>query len=163
MTSVQAPPPAAPKTHTSLSPRTNLLLIFVWAAIVVGGFVFVQPRLPLALGIVGGVLGVLAGLMQHLSIKHDPAGFIAASSWMGVRRALSGTSWGRRYIWWLYFSKFVLAVISILLVKSPLSRVVAGYLVAYFSLMFCRDAIKLRDTHSLASGSNESSSPPMVA
>lgn len=143
------------KIHTTLSPRTNLLLIVIWALVVVSGFVMVQPRLPFMLAITGGLCGALAGVMQHMSIRQDPCGFLAASSLMGVRRALTNTAWGRRYIACLYFSKFALIVIAFVLIRNPLLQVVFGYLVAYFSLMLVRDIITLRDTfvlHSLRNG-----------
>ena len=87
--------------------------------------------------------------MQHLSIGHDPRGFLAASSLMGVRRALTNTVWGKRYVAWLYFSKVALALIAFLLIRNPLPQVLFGYLAAYFSLMFVRDIITLRDTFAL--------------
>src|SRR4051794_27806142 len=95
------------KTHATLSPRKNVLLLFVWAMGVVLAFLGVQPRIPLALGLAGGLLGAIAGTMQHLSISQDPSRFVAASSLMGVRRALTSTGWGRKYIAWLYFCKVV--------------------------------------------------------
>jgi hypothetical protein len=141
--------PSSPKTHTTLSPRTNLLLISIWVIVLVSAFVVVQPRLPFTLAIAGGLCGALAGIMQHLSISHDTRGFLAASSLMGVRRALTNTAWGRRYIAWLYFSKFALVLITFLLIRKPLSQVLFGYLTAYFSLMLVRDIITLRDTFAL--------------
>ena len=141
--------PLSPKTHTTLSPRTNLLLIFIWAIVIVSAFVVVQPRLPFTLAIAGGLCGALAGVMQHLSIRRDPRGFLAASSLMGVRRALTNTAWGKRYIAWLYFSKFALVLITFLLIRKPLPQALFGYLTAYFSLMLVRDIITLRDTFAL--------------
>lgn len=126
--------------------------------VVIPGFLIVQPRLPLTLGIAGGLLGALAGTMQHLSIQHDPHGFIAASSLMGVRRALTSNSWGRKYIAWLYFSKFALVLIAFLVIKGPLYRVLIGYLMGYFSLMLVREVITLRDTYAVQRLGN--STPP---
>ena len=145
------------KSHATLSPRTNLLLLFVWAIGVVFAFWIVQPRLPVALGLVGGLLGALAGTMQHLSISEDPSRFVAASSLMGVRRALTATAWGHKYIAWLYFCKVVLLLIAFLLLRGPLLRVALGYLGAYFSLMLVRDAVTLRDTYVLHRLANPSS------
>jgi hypothetical protein len=141
--------PSSPKTHTTLSPRTNLLLISIWAIVIVSAFVVVQPRLPFTLAIAGGLCGALAGVMQHLSIRRDRRGFLAASSLMGVRRALTNTAWGKRYIAWLYFSNFALVLITFLLIRKPLPQVLFGYLTAYFSLMLVRDIITLRDTFAL--------------
>jgi hypothetical protein len=88
--------------------------------------------------------------MQHLSINHDPHGFVASASLMGVRRALTNTAWGRKYIAWLYLSKFALVLVAFLLLKGPLDRVLLGYVTAYFSLMLVRDAITLKDTFALS-------------
>jgi len=41
--------------------------------VVISGFLIFQPRLPFTLGIAGGLLGALTGMMQHLSMVHDPA------------------------------------------------------------------------------------------
>jgi hypothetical protein len=163
MKTAQSASPSSPRTHTSLSPRTNLLLICVWAIVVFWGLVLVQPRLPLALAIAGGLSGVLAGVMQHLSISHDPHGFLAASSLRGVRRALTNTAWGRRYIAWLYFSKIALVLVAFLLLRSPLYRVLLGYLTAYFSLMLVRDTITLKDTFALYALRNSAPSSPEVS
>ena len=148
------------RTHTTLSPRTNLLLICIWALVVICGLVFVQPRLPFPLAIAGGLCGVLVGVMQHLSISHDPHGFVAASSLRGVRRALTNTAWGRRYIAWLYFSKVFLMLVALLLLKGPLYRLLVGYLTAYFSLMLVRDVITLKDTFVLSTLRNGAPSTP---
>jgi len=154
--------PAA-KSHATLSPRTNVLLLFVWAMGMVLAFLVVQPHLPLALGLAGGLLGAVAGAMQHLSISQDPSRFSAASSLMGVRRALTSTAWGRKYIAWLYFSKVVLVLIAFLLIKEPLYRVALGYLAGYFSLMLVRDGVTLRDTYVLQRLGNLSSAPPEIS
>lgn len=152
-----------PKTHTSLSPYTNVVLICVWTMVVIFGLVIVEPRLPFILAGAGAFCGAVAGVMQHRSIRQDPPGFVAASSLMGIRRALTSTVWGRRYIAWLYFSKFALALVAFLLLKTPLFRVLMGYLTAYFSLMLVRDAITLKDTFALQALSNRCTSAPEIS
>jgi hypothetical protein len=152
--------PSPRKTHTTLSPRTNLLLISVWAIAIVSAFMIVQPRLPFTLAVAGALCGAVAGIMQHLSIRHDPRAFLASSSLMGVRRALTNTAWGRRYIAWLYFSKFALILITFLLIRKPLPQVLFGYLTAYFSLMLVRDIITLRDTFALHGLRNSAPTTP---
>lgn len=151
------------KSHSTLSPRTNLLLLFVWALGVIFTFLVIQPRLPVTLGLVGGLLGALAGTMQHLSISQDPSRFVAASSLLGVRRAFTGTAWGRKYIAWLYFCKVVLLLIAFMLIREPLYRVILGYLAAYFSLMLIRDAVTLRDTYVLHELGNPSSASAEIS
>ncbi len=130
---------------------------------VIFAFLVVQPRLPVTIGLVGGLLGALAGTMQHLSISQAPSRFMAASSLIGVRRALTSTTWGRKYIVWLYFCKVVLLLIAFMLIREPLSRVVLGYLTAYFSLMLVRDAVTLRDTYVLHKLGASGSAPPEIS
>ena len=153
----------ARKTHATLLPRTNLRLLFVWALAVIFAFLIVQPHLPYALGLVGGLLGALAGVMQHLSIMQDPPRFMTASSLMGVRRALTSTAWGRRYIVWLYFCKIVLLLIAFLLIRAPLYRVALGYLAAHFSLMLVRDAVTMRDIYALHRLGGATPVPPEIS
>ena len=151
------------KSHATLSPRTNLLLLCVWAMGSVFAFVIVEPRIPVTLGLVGGLMGALAGTLQHLSFSQDPSRFMAASSLMGVRRALSSTAWGRKYIAWLYFCQALLPLLAFLLIREPLYRVAVGWLAAYFSLMLVRDAVTLRDTYRLQKPGSSSSTPPEIS
>jgi hypothetical protein len=82
---------------------------------------------------------------------------------MGVRRAFTGTPWGRKYIAWLYFCKVVLLLIAFMLIREPLYRVILGYLAAYFSLMLIRDAVTLRDTYVLHKLGNPSSASAEIS
>jgi hypothetical protein len=139
------------------------MLIVVWATAVVSAFLIVQPRLPFTLALAGGLLGAVAGVMQHLSIMQAADGFIAASSLMGVRRAFTSTTWGRKYIAWLYFCKLTLVLIAFALIRHPLYRVVLGYLVAYLALMLVRDLVTLRDTFILHRLRTSASGTPEVS
>ena len=134
------------KTHASLSPTINILLILMWASIVALFLFAIEPRVPLALVIVGGACGAVAGLMQHMSFTQAANGFASATSFMDARRALKKTSWGSRYILWLYFCKAALIALSFLLIHRPVLHVVLGYLGAYVTLMFIRELVTLRDT-----------------
>ena len=134
------------KIHSSLSPRTNVLLICIWTALTAFSFLVLSPHLPFGLGVVGGLLGSAAGIFQHLSIKQNPAGFLSASSLMEVRRGLTSNRWGRTYIASIYSSKVILAVLAYALIRTPLYRVVLGYVVAYVSFMLVRDVLTLKDT-----------------
>jgi hypothetical protein len=81
------------ESHACLSPTTNVVLILLWATVIVFLLLIVRSRLPVSLAIVGGVLGLAAGVMQHLSIKQGAEGFVAASPFIGVRRAFTSTRW----------------------------------------------------------------------
>jgi len=132
------------KTHISLSPIFNILLILLWVLSAV--FCLFVLHVPLTVILVGCVFGALAGLMQHMSIAQDAGGFAAASSLIGVRRALKGTLWGSRYILWLYFCKIALIVIVYALIRRPLFYILFGYLGGYSALMLARELVTLRDT-----------------
>ena len=152
------------KPHSSLSPTTNVLLIFAWAAVAAIFLFVVEPRSPVMLALVGAVLGAIGGVMQHLSFAQATKGFSAATSLLEVRSALKATTWGTRYIRFLYFSKFVLIALSFVLVRQPFLAVIFGYLAGYFSLMFVREVVTLRDTfflHRLST--NAPNSEPNVA
>jgi protein-S-isoprenylcysteine O-methyltransferase Ste14 len=133
------------KPHSSLSPTTNILLIFAWAAAACAFLFFIEPRCPVILAVVGAILGAIGGIMQHLSLTQATDGFSAAASLLEVRSALKATPWGTRYIRFLYFSKFVLIGLAFLLVRQPLLGIFFGYLAGYFSLMFVREVVTLRD------------------
>jgi len=96
------------------------------------------------LGIAGGLLGGIAGVLQHVSIQKNPDGFLSAASLMGVRRGLSSNRWGRTYIASVYVSKIALAVLAIIMIKAPLYRILLGYIAAYVSFMLIRDVLLAR-------------------
>lgn len=88
--------------------------------------------------------------MQHLSISQAAGNFTGTTSLLDVRRAFKSTPWGSRYIKFLYVCKTLLVVLAVALC-GPLSVQTAfGYLAAYFSLMFVREMVTLRDTLALA-------------
>jgi hypothetical protein len=134
------------KTHASLSPITNILLIIVWGCGAAILFFVLVPPVPIALGLIGAVLGAICGVMQHLSFKAAANGFTAASSLLDVRRAFKSTAWGSRYIVGLYLSKGVLAVLAVTLIGHSVLGIALGYFAGYLSLMFVRELVTLRDT-----------------
>jgi hypothetical protein len=139
-----------PKAHSTLSPTTNILLILAWGAAAVIFLFVIEPHVPVALALVGAVLGGVGGVMQHLSVTQASASFAAASSFMDVRRALKATAWGSRYIYWLYFSKFLLVALAFWLVRIPIQNVIFGYFTGYAALMFVRELVTLRDAFALS-------------
>jgi hypothetical protein len=138
----------ATKIYSSLSPRTNVTLMCTWAVVIAFGFSVLSPHLPFALGVVGGVLGAVAGIFQHLSIKQNPEAFISAFSLKEVNLGFKTNRWGRTYIAWGYLSTVVLALLAFALISTSF-RVLFGYLVAEVSFMLVREIITLRDTITL--------------
>ena len=105
-------------------------------------FFLIEPHTPITLGIIGAVLGAIAGVMQHLSVREASTAFTTASSLLEVRSVLKTTTWGRRFIYFLNLCKLLLLVVEFELVREPLFAVLSGCLAAYFSLML----VTLRDT-----------------
>lgn len=137
------------KPHASLSVTTNLLLIPIWAAFAALLLLVAEPRAPLSIALAGAVLGVVGGIMQHLSFGQASAAFTTATTLLEVRKALTATTWGRRYIRFLYASKLLLAALAFLLIRQPLLAIIFAYIAGYFSLMFAREIVTLRDTFQL--------------
>lgn len=134
------------KTHSSLSPTANIFAIMAWGTVAVILFLLIEPTIPLAIGIAGMFLGAVGGVMQHLSFRQATDAFAHTSSLLDVRKAFTSTSWGSRYISWLYLSKIVLAIIAFFLIRHDLIHILLGYLAGYMSLMFARELVTLRDT-----------------
>src|SRR5258708_2741855 len=107
-------------THASLRPKYNVLFIILWAVVSVFFLFIVTPHAPIMLAIVGGGFGVVVGLMQHMGFTQATDRFVTASSLLEVRRALKSTTWGSRYISWLYFCKLSLIVIAFAVIRGPL-------------------------------------------
>jgi hypothetical protein len=59
------------------------------------------PTIPWLLLGVGALLGVLAGLIQLRALRESMSSLLAAKSAVGVRRALSGSRYGRMYLYFL--------------------------------------------------------------
>jgi hypothetical protein len=138
------------KTHASLRPVNNILFMIL-EAVAAALFLFVlEPRVPITLAVFGGGLGAVAGLMQHMSFAQARDRFAVASSLLDVRRALKETSWGSRYILWLYSCKAALIVSAAVIIRRPLLQIIFGYLTAYASLMFVREVVTLKDTLALS-------------
>lgn len=135
--------------HASLAPKTNVILVIAEGVAVALLFIFYTPRIPLSIAAAGAALGAIAGVMQHLSFSQASNGFLDAASLMDVRRALKGTLWGSRFIFWIYFSKVILVVLAIVVIRSSLFNVLFGYVAGYISFMFIRELITLRDIFAL--------------
>jgi hypothetical protein len=138
------------KPHTTLSVRTNIVLICIWAAVLFAFLFVISPRTPLAMGIVGAALGAIGGALQHLSFGQALSTFNDTDSALGVRNAFKSTPWGKRYIAFLYLSKGILFVLALWFCIRAIPNVLFGYLTGYFALMLVREVVTLPDTFRLA-------------
>jgi glucose uptake protein GlcU len=126
--------------HKSLTPRTNLLVIFVWAA-VVGVFVFAatHPNKALVIG-VGAVLGLIAGIFQLRALRESKDRFRAATTSVEVRAAMTSTVSGRLATYTLYAA----AVILILTAYTQKEAIGFAVFAGYAAFAFVRDSIALK-------------------
>jgi hypothetical protein len=83
--------------HFSLSPRFNVLLVIVCAALSYVLFVF-SWGVALVPQSVGVVFGIIGGVLQRHSLRATPDAFAAATTALDVRRAFTATASGRGYV-----------------------------------------------------------------
>ncbi|MDD3814366.1 MAG: hypothetical protein PHZ02_06935 [Desulfocapsaceae bacterium] len=130
--------------HTTLRPITNIILIFLW--FILGAICFKGSGEPYILLILGLGFGTFAGIMQLLAFKEAKSEFLHPNTMMEVREVLKKTSWGKKYIYFLWSANIILVAIALYLPKSSMYTILVGY----FSLMFIRELITLKATYELA-------------
>jgi hypothetical protein len=138
-----------PKLHWSLSPIANILFIPLWAVATAVFVWLLDVPGRFAVAITGGLLGISAGLFQHLALVQASDALGGAGSLLEIRRCLKSTPWGRRYIFLLYLSKAIILVPVLVIFEYSVWSVLFAYLSGYFSLMFTREIVTLRDTFRL--------------
>jgi hypothetical protein len=131
--------------HATLSPKTNIVLIFVFASLAAFMSLRFEPfpvlLLPMGLG-----LGVIGGLLQLKSFREGKEGFKSAKTMLEVRRVLKSTKSGKRYIYFLWASNLMLVVVGIATSSNPGVHIFVGY----FALMSAREIVTLKSTFELA-------------
>ena len=142
------------KTHTSLSPTTNMILIVVWGLVAGVLSYFLDSHVAVTMALAGCVLGAAGGIMQHLGLKEATGRLLDASSLLEIRGALMGTKWGKRFIYWIYFTKVVLAILAFAMIRSFSIQAIFSYAVGYMCFMFVREIVTLRDTFRLRARAN---------
>lgn len=132
------------KTHSTLQPKTNIVLILAWAALAI----FSSTRLnqfPVAFISACAVFGVLGGVMQVKSLNEGRENFLNAQSMLEVRAQLKKTKWGKRYLYFLWSVSIVILLCAIF-TGNPLWAWLSGY----FTMMCVRDVVTLKSTFELA-------------
>jgi hypothetical protein len=127
------------ETHTTLKPKTNIILSVVWGLAILTILYFSRPT-PIIFFLLGGFLGGLGGIMQILSIKESKNAIISASSMLEVRKALASTRWGKRYIRFLWISNIGFIVLALYFQVNLIFNVLA----AYCSFCFIREIVTLK-------------------
>jgi hypothetical protein len=131
--------------HKSLTPRNNLLLIFVWAAVIIAiSFATAYPDKPLMIGL-GAALGVVAGVLQLRALQESKDRFLAATTVLEVRSAMTSSRSGRFAIFTLYTAAGILFIVEFIRNK----HIGLGLIAAYAAFAFVRDCIALKGCVSL--------------
>lgn len=133
--------------HTSLSPKTNIRLIMLWAVISIAAFLFACPT-PWVFLILGATLGALTGFIQLLALRQASAQLLQAVTMMDVRQALRSSRWGRYYLWGFWLSIVLLFVLAFFLLHS---RAIIGLIAGYSAFALIRELLTLRGTFELQS------------
>jgi len=133
------------KPHFTLRPSANIIFIMLWGAIAVSLFFICDPH-PILIAGVGALLGLIGGIMQTLSFRQARDSFLDTKTMLEVRAKLKSTIWGRRYLYYLWASNIFLVVLSFSFSSNPALAILIGF----FSLMFIREIITLKQTFELS-------------
>ena len=133
--------------HSSLKPKTNIVLLVVWAALAVVTGAALTPASMVILG-VGAFLGCVAGLVQHRALKLAGPRLLKAKSLVEVRTALSFSLWGKSYLYLFWSSVAVLLVLGLWKFEKEITFV---FLAGYSALAFMRELVTLPAVFSLRS------------
>ena len=137
------------KLSKSLHFSTNIALIVAWGLASVA-LMILTPIYPLYVLVPAVILGCVGGYMQVLSFEQAKHSFLTAESMLEVRKALKLTTWGKRYLYFLWGSQVVLVLLALSTSKTPIIAVLVGY----FSLMFARELVTLKSTIEINSANN---------
>jgi hypothetical protein len=133
--------------HTSLTPRTNILLSLLSATIIgISLLASTPPHFPVLLPF--ALMGLVAGILQARAVRAAPATFRAAESWFAVRRALTSSFGGKLSVLLLWCNGF--AVVALVLFSGKLSSL-PTVVSAYASFILFRELATLRAIRALSS------------
>ena len=131
--------------HASLKTKTNARLIVAWT---LGLCVVIAVSTPvtwitLALGCVFGLVG---GTLQLNAMRVSAVQLTSATTLLEVRRALSGSPFGRAYIWAFWLSQIALLLVS---VSAYGSRAIVAMIAGYLAFALSRELVSIRGTRQL--------------
>jgi hypothetical protein len=133
--------------HSSLKPKTNIVLLVVWATLAVVTGAASTPTSMVILG-VGAFLGCVVGLVQHRALKLAGPELVKANSLIEVRKALSFSLWGKSYLYLFWSSVVVLLALGLWKFEKEILFV---FLAGYSALAFTRELVTLPAIFSLRS------------
>jgi hypothetical protein len=131
--------------HSSLLPKTNMLLLAMWSALAAAVAALVSPT-PWSFLAMGLVQGVCAGVLQLRALRESTASYLTTRTAMDVRRVLSSSRSGQLYlnIFWICMAvQFALAFYFLR------GGVFIGLIASYSAFAFARELITLRGTFEL--------------
>jgi hypothetical protein len=131
--------------HSSLTTRTNVLLLGLYAAVIIACVIAAPSRqlvllTPFAFG------GFIAGALQAKAVSASPSVFRGAESWSAVRRALGGSLPGKFSLVFLWLNG---AVILCLLILGKGRFALPTLLSAYASFGAARELATFRSVRML--------------
>lgn len=137
--------------HTTLQPKTQMVLMSIWSAVILAVLVVASPRPWLFLGI-GAGFGLLGGILQLRAFRESPARFVAAKTAVEVRRAISASRFGRLYIYTFWLSQIAIFALSFFLLGG---RAIVGFIGGYASFSLVRELLTLPGSYELRRFSEE--------
>ncbi len=133
--------------HSSLKPKTNIVLLVVWAALAAVTGAALTPASIVILG-VGAFLGCVAGLVQYRALKMAGPTLVDANSLIQVRKALASSLWGKGYLYLFWGSVAVLLALGLWKFEKEILLV---FLAGYSAMAFTRELVTLPAVFSLRS------------
>ena len=127
--------------HFTLTPRFNRLLLLGYCAVLVVVIALIRTRFLPTFG-AAILLGASLGYIQSLAIRGAQGSLIASATAMDVRRALTSTVSGRRYIQLLWVSFVVISVLALTTSGRSFPACLLGGLAG---LWLVRDVVTYRD------------------
>ncbi|QOV89918.1 hypothetical protein [Humisphaera borealis] len=131
-----------------------MIAIMVVAGAVVAIF-FSRPLLWTAF-VLGGLVGLVAGVCQLRAMRDAAGVLIAANDALAVRRALQESRWGRAYLAVFWIGGVAIIGLAIFLFGPDLAP---GLLAGYLAMAAVRDLVTLKGAFELAR-MEKAGSPP---
>ncbi len=139
------------RTHSSLKPSTNIIMIIIWGVL---GFsaIMAAGSYSYTIVFIGLLLGAICGYMQNMALAESIKIFAGTSSLSEISATLKNMKWGQRYITFLWLSYSMLIALSLLVENGNfLLIIIAGSL----SLMFIREITTLKALFKLSGITNK--------
>jgi len=132
--------------HASLTPRSNICLIALWAVVCALAAIFDWRPFLWVFYVAGVLLGGVAGNLQLQALRESRESLIIAKSAMSVRRALQKSPSGKMYLAVFWIGSIVIVVLAFLICHDG---VLTAWAAGYCSFALVRELITLPGTYAL--------------